>query len=228
MFRLLQQVIYKLVPPVPSLITELLLQNVDAIPHQVVQCNAVVCTAVQPCQPSSAVQPCRVQYSRVNNSVQYSLVHRLLQSSRVQYSRVRWTLWTLSTAQGCCCIDEFDKMSGQHAALLVAVEQHAVRERAQGRGGVQLAGQDRHPRRGQSHGQPLQQSQNCGREPEDWPNVPVCRLCRRVWRDLAGWPRLRRRRWPRCAGPSACCRPQRRRQLTLHGGPRTLILWLKR
>ena len=35
-FRLLQQVTYKLVLPVPSLITELLLQNVDAIPHQVV------------------------------------------------------------------------------------------------------------------------------------------------------------------------------------------------
>ena len=28
--------------------------------------------------------------------------------------------------QGCCCIDEFDKMSGQHAALLEAMEQQLI------------------------------------------------------------------------------------------------------
>jgi DNA helicase MCM8 len=28
--------------------------------------------------------------------------------------------------QGCCCIDEFDKMSGQHAALLEAMEQQCI------------------------------------------------------------------------------------------------------
>ena len=27
---------------------------------------------------------------------------------------------------GCCCIDEFDKMSGQHNALLEAMEQQSV------------------------------------------------------------------------------------------------------
>merc|ERR1719376_269045 len=28
--------------------------------------------------------------------------------------------------QGCCCIDEFDKMAGQHAALLEAMEQQQI------------------------------------------------------------------------------------------------------
>ena len=28
--------------------------------------------------------------------------------------------------QGCCCIDEFDKMSGQHQALLEAMEQQCI------------------------------------------------------------------------------------------------------
>lgn len=28
--------------------------------------------------------------------------------------------------QGCCCIDEFDKMQGEHQALLEAMEQQSI------------------------------------------------------------------------------------------------------
>ena len=43
----------------------------------------------------------------------------------MQYSQVH-CISSTSTVQGCCCIDEFDKMGGQHAALLEAMEQQCV------------------------------------------------------------------------------------------------------